>query len=122
MRKTKSLAESFYFAFQGIIHCLRYERNIRIHLLFALGALVASFYFQLSGIELAVILLTIVLVVGTEMVNTAVENAIDLVSPDYHPLAKIVKDVMAGAVFFACFIAVIVGLVIFLPYLWRVLF
>ncbi len=122
MRKTKNLLESFYFALQGIAHCLRHERNIRIHLLVAGIVLALGYVLSLSRAEIAVILLTIGLVIGMEMVNTAMENAIDLVSPQYHPLAKIVKDVMAGAVFFACFVAVAIGAVIFWPYLCALLF
>ncbi len=122
MRKTRNLRESFYYALQGIGHCLRHERNIRIHLVVAALALFMAWLLRLGTGEFAVILLTIALVIGFEMMNTAVENAMDLVSPNYHPLAKIVKDVMAGAVFFACFVAVVVGIVIFLPHLRNIFF
>ncbi len=122
MRKTRNLRESFYYALQGIGHCLRHERNIRIHLVVAALALFMAWLLRLGTEEFAVILLTIALVIGFEMMNTAMENAMDLVSPNYHPLAKIVKDVMAGAVFFACFVAVVVGIVIFLPHLRNIFF
>ena len=96
--KTKNLWESFHHAFDGLMHCIRHERNIRIHLTMGCLALI-----------LAVAL------------NTAIENVIDLVSPEFHPLAKIVKDITAGAVLFSCIAAVIIGCLIFIPYLWALL-
>lgn len=117
MKKRSHLGQSFRYAFAGIYHCLRHERNIRIH--FCIGVLVVllGLLLRITPLEMAVICLTIGVVIGGEMINTAMENVIDLMSPQYHPLAKVVKDVVAGAVLIFCFFACLVGLFIFVPYL-----
>lgn len=73
------------------------------------------------GVPIIPILLCCALVLSLELVNTAVEALVDLASPDVHPLAKVAKDVAAAAVLVACFIAFLVGLVLFLPALWRLI-
>lgn len=122
MRKTRNLRESFSYALQGVLHCITHERNIRIHLSAAGLALLLAWFLRLSGTEFAILFLTIGFVISVEMVNTAVENAVDLFSPNFHPLARVVKDVTAGAVLFACTIAVAVGLILFVPKLWDIFF
>lgn len=81
-------------------------------LAFLLGVLL-----RLSGAELAILLLLIGLVLISEMLNTALENLVDLCTVEYHPLAKVVKDVAAGAVLLLCIVAVLVGLVLFVPHI-----
>lgn len=117
MRKSQSLRQSFHYAFEGIRHCFRNERNIRIHFSIGLLVILAGLLIGVSTVEMAILCVTIAVVIGGEMVNTAMENVVDLLSPEYHPLAKIVKDVVAGTVLVLCFFAVIVGLLIFIPHL-----
>ena len=117
MRKATSLGESFHYALCGIGHCLRHERNIRVHFFCGLLVILAGLLLDLSAAELAVVMLTVAVVIGAEMINTAMENVVDLLSPEYHPLAKVVKDVAAGTVLVLCFFAVLVGLLIFIPHL-----
>jgi diacylglycerol kinase len=104
----------FGYALSGIAHTVRTQRNMRIHLVVAVLALVAAAALRLTPGEWAIILICIGLVLATEMLNTAIEAIVDLNSPDIHPLAKIAKDVGAGIVLIFSFVAVAVGLVIYI--------
>ena len=112
-RRSKSLLESFNFAFEGIIHVLRNERNLRIHFAIALGVIVAAVAFDVTRMELIALLLAIAFVLITEMLNSALEAVVDLVTPSVEPLAKIAKDVAAGAVLIATVTAVAIGYLVF---------
>ena len=88
---------------------MRTQRNMRFHVLAAVGVLVLSLLVGVSELELAVLVLTILMVFVTEMLNTAMEFVVDLVTTEYHPLAKLAKDVSAGAVLVSSVGAVLVG-------------
>ena len=115
----KSLKKSFKYALNGIFTALKICRNLKIHYLMAVVAIVAGFYFEIYFLEFTVVLLTITLVVTLEMMNTAIEKAVDLLTEKYHILALIAKDVAAGAVLLASIIALIVGALIYGPYIMR---
>jgi diacylglycerol kinase len=102
-------------------HVLRTQRNARIHLSLALAVIVLGLWLGLSRIEWAIIVLTIGLVLAAEAFNTVAEAAVDLATDEYHPLAKIAKDVAAGAVLLMAITAAIVGLLILGPPLWAAL-
>lgn len=110
-----SRAKSFHYAFAGCWHVLRTQRNAWIHFLLSVAAIVAGIVVRLGRIEWAIIVLTIALVWLAEFINTALEAVVDLASPDLHPLAKVSKDVSAGAVLVAAVAAAIVGLLILGP-------
>jgi diacylglycerol kinase (ATP) len=118
-QRAATLARSFRYAFAGLWYVARTQRNFRIHLaagaLAALLALAAGF----SAVEWATLALLITLVLATEMVNTVVEAAVDLASPAYHPLAKVAKDVAAGAVLLTAIGALVVGAFLFAPHFLR---
>ena len=116
------MAKSFANAYAGMAYSARTQRNVKIHLAAAALVLVASAIFRVSLTELAVLILCIVVVLVAEMLNTALECAVDLVTTEYHPLAKIAKDVSAGALFVASIGVAGVGGVIFVPKLWQLLF
>lgn len=116
-RGDRRLLSSFRWAFAGIWYALRTQRNFRIHLLIAAGAIAAGIWLELSVLEWAVIALTIVLVLMAEMFNTVAETAIDMATSQFHPLAKIAKDVAAGAVLVCAAVSVIIGLLVFGPHL-----
>jgi len=120
--RSRSIVESFRFAFSGLWYALRTQRNTRIHLSIAVGAVVLGLWLALSPTQWAVLVLTIGFVLVSEMLNTVAEVLVDLVSPGYHPLAKVVKDVTAGAVLLAAIISVIVGLLVLGPPLWAWVF
>lgn len=108
---------SFGFAFGGIAAFLKSEPHARIHALATVAVVTAGFFYHISNTHWLFILMIISMVWVTEMFNTVVEKIMDHVSPDYHPRVKWIKDVAAGAVLVACIVAVIVGAVIFIPYL-----
>ena len=111
--KVKKLVDSFNYAIEGIIYSIRTQRNMKIHMVAAILVLVATFFYDLSKIELLIITITISLVIVAEMINTAVEAAIDATTNFYHPLVKIAKNVAAGAVLVSAINSVLVGYVIF---------
>ncbi|MFD3447692.1 diacylglycerol kinase family protein [Microbacteriaceae bacterium 4G12] len=117
MRKRK-LIESFQYAFQGIIFCVSHERNMKIHCVAAVLVILSAWRFQVTKVEWLILLLTIGGVLSLEIMNTAIEKAVDLTTTDVHPLAKVAKDAAAGAVLLFSCIAVIIGIVIFLPYVF----
>jgi diacylglycerol kinase len=113
--RASNLLTSFGYAFQGIAYTLRTQRNMKIHLALGLAAMLLALWLQITAGEWAALLVAIALVYTLEMANTVVEAIVDLASPQYHPLAKVAKDVAAGAVLVAAFFAVAVGAFLFLP-------
>lgn len=107
--------KSFLFAFRGIEHVLKTQPNARIHIIVITIVIFLTFWLEIPFHDVAVIFLTIGMVLGTEFLNTALETLVDLVSPGYHHLAKIVKDVSAGAVLICAISAVFVGICLFGP-------
>ena len=112
-RRAPSILESFNFAFEGIIHVLRTQRNMRIHFAIAVLVLVAALAVGVEKLELIVLLLAIAFVLITEMVNTAVEGAVDVATTSFDPMAKLAKDIAAGAVLIASTVAIAVGYLVF---------
>lgn len=123
MRKNKKgpLTRSFGYAFEGIWTGIRKERNMKIHCLAVIAVTAAGTFVGLSAAEWCICLLLFALVIALELVNTAVEAVVDLVTEEKKPLAKIAKDTAAGAVLFAAIISVIVGCIIFVPHLLEML-
>jgi diacylglycerol kinase len=105
----------FLNAFRGMYVVFKTTKNIFIHIGVALVAIIFGFYFHLSSPEWIAVVFAIGFVIVSETFNTAIEIDIDLTSPEYHPFARDTKDVAAAAVLFSVFVAVIVGLIIFLP-------
>src|SRR3954469_20883087 len=112
-RRAPSLIESFNYAFEGIIHVLRTQRNMRIHFTVALAVLIAGLAVDVSRLELIALLLAIAFVLIAEMLNTALEAGIDVATTSFDPLAKLAKDIAAGAVLIATVNAVAVGYLVF---------
>jgi undecaprenol kinase len=106
---------SFKFAIRGIISAVLYGKNLRIMLVFFSVVIAASIFFDLSGLEWAVILVCSAGVISTEMINTAIETVINMITSEYKPLAKIAKDIAAGAVLVFSIVSAAVGLIIFVP-------
>lgn len=108
-----SFFRGFKYAFCGIIHCIKNERNMRIHTVAALYVLVFARFFDLSREDFLLLLLTIGGVISAEMINTAIEELCDKVSKEYHPLIKAAKDTSAGAVLILAIFAFIIGIILF---------
>ena len=109
----RDLRESINHAVDGIVYAFRTERNLKIHVVMSLGVLVACLLVDLTPYELLGVFLLIAMVVVAEMFNTAIEALVNLQTLSHHPLAKIAKDVSAGAVLIACITSIIGGYLIF---------
>jgi diacylglycerol kinase (ATP) len=109
------LIRSFSHAFAGISHSLRTQANLRIHLVAAIAVISAGLLLQISTVEWAILVVTIMIVMSAELFNTAIEAVVDRVGNEPHPLSKIAKDTAAGAVLIGAIGSVIVGLLIFGP-------
>jgi diacylglycerol kinase (ATP) len=112
-RSAYNLAKSFVFAFSGIFRSLKYERNLRIHFFAAASVLYFSHYFGLSNTEYAILAATIGGVIMCELINTAIEAAVDLNTLDHNVFAKIAKDAAASAVLISSIISIIIGFLLF---------
>jgi diacylglycerol kinase (ATP) len=112
-RRAPSVLDSFNYAFEGIIHVLRTQRNLRIHFAIAIGVIAAAAALGDGRLELIVLLLAIAFVLVAEMVNSAIEGAIDVSTTSFDPNAKLAKDVAAGAVLIASVTALGVGYLVF---------
>lgn len=113
MLKVKKLLDSFNHAIEGIIYAVRTQRNMRIHMIAALFVLTACFFYDLSKAEILSITITITMVIMAELINTAIEFAVDATTNYYHPLVKIAKNVAAGGVLISAINAILVGYIIF---------
>jgi diacylglycerol kinase (ATP) len=113
MRRKPSIIESFNFAIEGVVHVLRTQRNLRIHFAVAVIVLVLAVLVGVSKIELIALLIAIAFVLVAEMINTAIEGAIDAATTSFDPMAKLAKDIAAGAVLIAAVTAVGVGYLVF---------
>ena len=108
----------FGYAFSGLWYALRTQRNARVQVLIATLAIGMGILLRISAVEFAMIFVAITGVLIAEMFNTVFELCVDLASPEHHPLAKIAKDVSAGAVLLSAMLSVVIGLFIFGPHLW----
>ena len=112
-RRAPTLIESFNYAIEGVIHVLRTHRNMRIHFAVAIAVLVAAVWEGVSRFELIALLLAIAFVLIAEMINSAIEQAVDLATTSFDPLAKLAKDIAAGAVLIATINAIAIGYLVF---------
>lgn len=115
METKHSLIKSFGFAFEGIAAEFRKGRNFRIQIFIGVAAIILGFIFRVSSAEWFGLIFVISTVLILELLNTAVEEMVDLVEPEINPKAKIAKDVSAGAVLVASAASIAVGILIFLP-------
>jgi diacylglycerol kinase (ATP) len=112
-QRAPRLLDSFNYAFEGIIHVLRTQRNMRIHFVIAVVVLVLAIAADVTKLELIALLISIAFVLIAEMINTSIEGAIDVATTSFDPLAKLAKDIAAGAVLIAAINAVAVGYLVF---------
>ena len=111
----KRLIKSFSYAFSGVISALKTEQNLLIDFISGIIAIVLGFVLKISTIEFIIVLIVIALVISMELMNTAIEYVVDMAMPEIHPLAKLSKDISGGAVLVSAIIALVVGLIIYLP-------
>ena len=113
----RKLALSFSFAFEGIFYALKHNQNLRIHFAAAIIVVVLSVLFKVSSFEKGILGVMILLVISSEMVNTSIEQMVDLITNEHKKEAKIAKDVSAGMVLLTAIGSVIVGILIFVPHI-----
>ncbi|MBI2430845.1 MAG: diacylglycerol kinase family protein [Candidatus Levybacteria bacterium] len=114
----KRLFLSFSFAFDGMLYAFKHDQNLRIHITTAFFVLSFGLWLSLSNFEMWVLGIMILFVIMAEMLNTAIEQMVDLISLEHSKEAKIAKDVSAAMVFFTVVASVIVGLFIFVPHIF----
>jgi diacylglycerol kinase (ATP) len=112
-RRAPTVIDSFNYAFEGIIHVLRTQRNMRIHVAVAFAVIVLAIVVNVTKIELIALLISITFVLIAEMINSALESAIDIATTSFDPMAKLAKDIAAGAVLIATINALAVGYLVF---------
>ncbi|PIP68325.1 MAG: diacylglycerol kinase [Candidatus Omnitrophica bacterium CG22_combo_CG10-13_8_21_14_all_43_16] len=111
--RQQSLVESFNAAIEGFVYVFKSQRSMRLHFLMGLFAALLGVLLNFNYMELIMLCLTIAFVLFAEMFNTAIEYTVDLVSQEYHPLARIVKDIGAGAVLLSAITSIVVGYILF---------
>lgn len=116
MIKFKRLLKSFRYAFKGLFKVLREEQNLKVQFIAAFFVIIMATYFRVKTMEWAILLVVIAQVVMMEIINSAVERVSDVIKPRISNYVKEIKDIMAAAVMFASIIAVVVGVIIFYPY------
>lgn len=114
--KASSFFESLGYAVKGFVAAVKGERNLRFHLSAAGGVTFLGLWLGLKPLEWTALVLIFGVVIAGELINTAIETVVDLICPDYHPLAKKAKDIAAGAVLILALSALIIGFIIFLPH------
>ena len=118
MNELKKRIKSFGYAFKGIASLLKREHNAWIHCIAIIVVTLAGLHFGITRTEWCIACLCFGMVLAAEGFNTAIERLVDLVSPDFHPVAGDVKDVAAGAVLICAIAAAIIGMIIFIPYFY----
>ena len=112
------LLRSFYYAFRGLRFAIKEQPNFQIHVVVAIIVVGAGFHFVIKEAEWIAVLLSIGLVLSAELINSAIENLVDMVSPTRHPLAGKIKDMAAGAVLVAGLVAGTIGVIVFGRYVF----
>jgi len=118
MIRKQSVIHTFKNAFSGVYYCIWHERNMKVHIGAMIVATFLSWWFALGKYEILILLLTIEGVLVAEMINTVVETLVDMISPEFHPLAKIAKDIAAGTVLITAIFSLVVGYMLFFSKIW----
>ncbi len=121
-RGLKRFLLSFKYSIQGLKVAYRDEQSLLIHLVLTTLAVIAGFFFKISATEWLIIVILVTLVLGAELVNTAIEAVVDLVTGEYHELAKYAKDLSSASVFIYSMLSLVGGGIIFIPKILELLF
>lgn len=113
--KTKKIANSFKYAFQGFVSSFKTERNMKIHIFIMLLVIIAGIMLNINKYEWIICIICFALVIGAELFNTAIETTIDIVMPYKNEKAKLAKDISASGVLILAIASAIIGLIIFVP-------
>jgi undecaprenol kinase len=117
MKRMQDFYASLKHAIRGLSYALRYEKNFQNEIIFACVVIGAMFYYHVTGSEKIVLFLVIMGVLVMELLNTVMERIADILKPRVHPYVRVIKDLMAASVLVSSLLAVIIGLIIFIPYI-----
>jgi diacylglycerol kinase len=115
--RIRNFRKSLGHAIRGLFYVLKNERNFQIELVIAVGVFFLVWYFKIKNWEAIILILIIMWVLISELINTVMERIVDILKPRIHPYARLIKDIMAAVVLISSIVAVIVGIIIFLPYI-----
>lgn len=115
IKKSKNVIISFKYAFQGVFSAIKTERNLKIHISIMILVIIAGIFLKISKMEWIICIILFGLVIGGEMLNSAIETVVDIAMPEINPKAKFAKDVAAGAVLIFAISSAIIGIIIFIP-------
>lgn len=118
----KKLFLSFRYAWVGVVYAFNHDQNLRIHFAVAILVIIASIFFRVNAFEMGILGVMILLVICTEMINSSIEQMVDLITLEHRKEAEIAKDVAAGMVLLATLGSVIVGILIFVPHILKFFF
>lgn len=113
--ENKKIINSFKYAIEGIIASFKSERNMKIHVLATIIVVILGLILKINIVEWCFCITSIVLVISAELLNTAIENIVDMISPEKNEKAKLIKDISAGAVLVLAIGTFIIGMIIFIP-------
>lgn len=116
MENIKKLMQSFRHAFRGLKYVLKNEQNFQLEILLGFFVIILMFVFDIRDWQKVALFLVIFSVLAVELINTILERVVDILKPRVHPYAQLIKDIMAAAVLLASIGAIVIGLIIFLPY------
>lgn len=117
MERIKQFSRSLRHAFRGLAYAFRYEKNFQNEVVIAILVVIAMFYFDITRGEMVALIFMIMTVLIMELINTVFERVVDILKPRIHPYAKLIKDLMAATVLITSVVAVVIGLIIFYPYI-----
>lgn len=119
--KTKKIANSFKYAWQGLISAFETERNMKIHVIIMFLVIISGIFFKINVFEWIICVMCFASVIGAELLNTAIETTVDIAMPERNEKAKLAKDISAGAVLVIAIGSAIIGLMIFIPKMWNII-
>lgn len=117
MERIKQFSHSLRHAFRGLAYAFRYEKNFQNEIAIGILVVIAMIYFRLSRAEMVALIFMIMTVLIMELINTIFERVVDILKPRIHPYAKLIKDLMAATVLITSIVAMVVGIIIFYPYI-----
>lgn len=119
MFDVKRFVKSFHYALQGLHYALKHDQNLRFHFIMAFVVIILSLLFHVNAFEMGILGVMIILVITTEMLNSSIEQMVDLITKEHRQEAKIAKDVASGMVLVSALGSIIVGVLIFVPHIVR---
>ena len=119
MKRSSQFSKSFFFALRGLRYVIINERNFQNELIIGIFVVFAMLYYHVTRPEMVVLFMVVMAVLIMELLNTIMERIVDILKPRIHPYARLIKDLMAAGVLLTSILAVIVGLIIFIPYIFK---